>query len=228
MAMSILSARSGLLAVVACLACHGGGRPDQIAREASLQTCLAHQRGGGPAAINKRFSLSDLEALAGEYLVGVADSTRDRVELSGRLSLWATDDRRRFQLPPDTIALAGSTDLAIASRLGVSVPVLPSSRDSERPGVQVHRGGLMVLGNPAYLLPGPQRLVQTDTINGLVKIDTLVYPGPIRPVAAHEGVLFQIEEVFPDGFGGTWEDARLIGPLTRGRFCALRTRPGGS
>lgn len=178
------------------------------AAQAATRRCAPPRRSNP-----RRLAPRTIDSLAGTYDLTVIGSTRGvRPSITrGILELWRPDSAHRFytlsgynhplkvDTSAPTIRLAGATTVDLRAAGALSIRHSLASRDPDQPGVQVDGAGEIVFGNSM---------------------------GP-RGLATDSGIFFDIHDLDPHGFAGTWVDGGNIGPLPHGYFCARRRERRG-
>ncbi len=188
-----------ILFLSGALAC-GSGRPSgrAVAEVQPPPVCTAPPSGDAPA-----LTATQGDALAGRYelnVVATAGVGRDTV-VRGTLELWRPDSAYAHGLvrPSESrrFLLVGASDVDLRRLAPVSLAYPPSSRDRERPGVEVQSDGTMWFGN--------------------------AFGGTGGTLDA--GVALKQVRIMPWGFRGEWLEGGLAvvnGVSPGGYFCAVR------
>lgn len=121
--------------------------------------------------------------------------------VAGRLELWRADSAYAHGMlrptPERRFPLVGASDIDLRRLAPVSLAYPPSSRDRERPGVEVQHDGSIWFGN--------------------------AFGGTGATFDA--GVAFKQIRIMPWGFRGQWLEGGLVvvnGVAPGGYFCAVR------
>lgn len=119
--------------------------------------------------------------------------------VTGRLVLNPTNAAPEVAHSPVSFPLSGWSSIDLEGLGRVSLAYSASSIDSTRPGVQA---------------------IYNQTTGAY----TLVFGNAMssQGVGEDAGVYFDIADVSPTGFSGTWKDGGRIAPLLRGYCCATR------
>lgn len=139
--------------------------------------------------------------LVGDYIltvVAVRGAGRDSV-VTGRLVLHPTSTAPQVPHSPASYPLSGWSDVDLKQLGRVSLAYPASSTDPIMPGVQA-------------------------IYDSMTSAYSLVFGNAIssRGVREDAGVYFDLTDVSPRGFRGTWKDGGRIAPLPQGYFCAHR------
>lgn len=162
-----------------------------------------------PSARGTRYSLAQLDSLAGRYVLTVVveplSETPNAEEASGRgsLELWQPDSLRRHYDPSSPSGIGPRIRRPIVGATGVqwdrlaphAVAHSPASRDPDRPGVEIWENGMVVIGNSI---------------------------GPNGEVTIHAGVMLSLDTIDASHFAGRWMAGASSDPQRRGFYCALR------
>jgi hypothetical protein len=199
---SCRASRSAILITSIVVAGCGGFGGNRVADEASPSppSCTA-PTSGDPLEL----SASQVDSLAGTYELTVIATRGGGPEatVKGTLELWRADSAysRGLLRPTDErrFPLVGASDVDLRRLAPVTLAHPPSSRDRERPGVEVQQDGSMWFGNAFSGTGGTN----------------------------DAGVAFRRISLTPWGFRGEWIEGGLVvvnGAVPGGYFCAVRAR----